>query len=548
LKTTEEQALEAFERIKLPSAVAQHLAMKVMGKPYKLFPWVAYVEREIVSMLSRPGREVLILSVPPQSGKTTYCGMWLPTWYLGMNPDDLVIFVAYSGDYAGTWGRRVRDIIDFYGRDLFDVGLNRSEQAINAWKTDRGFGGMLSAGIDGGITGNPGHFIIIDDVIKNMQEAGSPTTKRHHIEEWDGSISARFQENTKVLITATRWSEDDLSGEVYQRSIEEGYEGIPVRMIKIKAIAHPGDEVIGSMSDFEKEQWRDELGRKIGDHLRGQHSADFFRQKKASISRYVWNSLYQADPSAREGSMFPPDNWGWYDPDEPLDWTHKLRMWDVAATEGAGDWTVGSLAARLVDGRIAVLDVQRKQLSSSGVMDLVKKTASQDTSLVQIRMEQERAGAGKSTIGHYETEMVGYDFGGVKAEGEKISRFMPYSDLQQRGHVLLPRRKDGSSPAWVAPFVEEHRLQMPPVDGKARGPKNDDQIDTMAYVILELHGVQPVEIFDPGQLNQDGISQIVAMAEAAGYQLQPDVSALRVQLGQRSVSGLIEQPAPIDAG
>jgi predicted phage terminase large subunit-like protein len=517
LLTPDEVALDHFNKIKLPSALAQHLAPKVMGRPYRLYPWVAFMERQIIEMLARPGREVLIISVPPQSGKTTYCGMWVPTWYIGMNPDNQVIFVTYSGEYGGGWGRRVRDIIDIYGRDLFDVGLNKSQQAVNDWKTDRGFGGMLSAGIDGGITGNPGHLIIIDDVIKNMQEAGSPTTKRHHMEEWDGSISARFQEETKVLITATRWAEDDLSGEIYKRSIEEDYDGLPVRMIKIKAIATPEDDVLGSMSDEEKEEWRDELGRKMGQHLRGQHSADFFREKKASISPYVWSALYQADPAAREGALFPPENWGWYDPDEPLDWVSKMRMWDVAATEGAGDYTVGSLGAKLYDGRIAVLDVNRFRKASSGVMDEVKRTAEVDTAGVAIRMEQERAGAGKSTIGHYKDALVGYDFAGVRAEGEKISRFIPYSDLQQRGHILLPKRKDGTSPDWVAPFIEEHRLQMPPIDGKARGPKNDDQIDTMAYVILELHGVQPVEIFDPAAVNPDGLTQIQELAESLGY-------------------------------
>jgi predicted phage terminase large subunit-like protein len=291
-------------------------------------------------------------------------------------------------------------------------------------------------------------------------------------------------------------------------------------MLRLKAIAAPDDDQLASMEPEELEAWRDELGRRHGQHLTGQFSAEFFRQKKASISSYVWNALYQADPAAREGSLFPPDNWGWYDPDEPLDIIKKMRVWDIAASEGDGDYSVGTLGAKLIDGRLAVLDVQRFRKASAGVMDEVKRCAVADGRFVPIRMEQERAGAGKSTIGHYETELKGYDFEGLRAEGEKISRFMPYSDLQQRGHVLLPRRKDGTSPTWVEPFIEEHRLQMPAIDGKARGPKNDDQIDTMAYVVIELHGTAPVEIFDPGTLNLEGISQIQELAERHGYVLQ----------------------------
>ena len=519
--STDREAEELAWRIMLPSRVAQHLAMDVMGRPYIVYPWIEYIEREIVSMFARPGREVLIISVPPQEGKSTYSGMWLPFWLIGLRPDEQGIFVAYNDEYAGTWGMRVRSLVERFGAELFGIGLHKSQQAINNWKTTRGFGGMLSAGILGGITGNPGFWIIIDDVIKTMEDAGSPTIKRKHLDEWDGSISSRFQENTKILITATQWAEDDLSNEVYRRSIEEAYEGIPVRMIRIKAIAEPDEDEELSMTEAERGRWRDCLGRRIGETLQGQHSRQFFLEKRASVSPYVWSALYQASPSARKGSMFPPENWGWYDPDDVPTFDEIRRGWDTASTEDGGDWTVGAGVARHVRSdrmqKIYILDVNRFQKKVSDVRDQVLRTAKVDGMGVRILMEEERAGAGKSVIQGYEADLKGWDFEGVRPDGEKVSRYTNYSDLQQRGHVLLPRRADGTSPDWVQAFIAEHKQQMP--DG--RGPRHDDQIDAVALCINDIYGLGPIEILDPSSVetNYDAESDIFDIANAHGVEI-----------------------------
>lgn len=496
--TTELQQEQHAWRIMLPSRVATYLGPQVLGRPYKVYPWIEYLEQEVIEMFRRPGREVKIISVPPQEGKTTYCGMWLPFWLTGMFPDQQGIFISYSDEYSGGWGLRVRNLVDFYGEELFNIGLNKSKQAINDWKTTRGFGGWLWAGIGGGITGNPGHWIIVDDVIKNMEEASSPTTKRKHLEEWDGSISARFQEETKVLIVATRWAEDDLSGEIYLRSIAEDYEGIPVSMVRIKAVAEPDEDDELSMDEAERAAWRDPLGRMIGQTLEGQHSRQFFLEKRASVSPYVWSALYQASPSFRQGSMFPPANWGWYDPDELPDRFDQIRRgWDIAATEGAGDWTVGAHVAKHVRPdkmqKIYILDINRFQKSVSGVKDQIMGTARADGVGVRILLEQERSGAGKSVVEGYMDDLMAWDVEGIRPDLEKVARYTNYADLQQRGHVLLPRRKDGTSPDWVQPFIAEHKMMMP--DG--RKPRYDDQLDAVAVCINDMYGLGPIEIYDP---------------------------------------------------
>jgi predicted phage terminase large subunit-like protein len=485
------QAQEHLAKILTPTRMAKATSMEVMGREYVIHPWIAFIERKILAMLNRPGREVMIISVPPQSGKTTFCGFFLPSWYLGLNPDNLVIFVSYSDDYSASWGVRCRTFMENFGPSLFNVGLNKSQQSQNNWRTDKGFGGMLSAGIGGGITGNPGHFIIIDDVVKNMLEALSPATKKMHINEWDGSISARFQENTKVLITATRWAEDDLSGQLLERANQPGYleeGGIPITEIKIKAEAEPDEVDLLKMSDEELAEWTDFLGRHRGETLQGQHSPAFFREKKRSVGPYTWSTLYQASPTAQKGSLFPREKWGYFDLADRPRMIATVRVWDLAASEGAGDWSVGVLMGKDREGNFYVLDRQRFQHSGDKVMDFVKQQGKVDGRNVPIRIEEERAGAGKSLIAVYRSEMQGWDVAGVKAEGQKISRFMPYSSYQQAGKILLPNGE-----WWLEEWITEHKQQMP--DG--RGPRNYDQIDTAAYGVLELVDYMPIEIADP---------------------------------------------------
>jgi predicted phage terminase large subunit-like protein len=515
MPTEIEQTQLLLSRMATPSRMAMYTSMKFMGRQWEPHPWILYLERQVLAMLKRPGREVMIVSVPPQSGKTTFSGLFLPCWYLGMNPDDLVIFVAYNDEYASSWGTKCRNFMQQFGAELFNVGLDPNQQAQSNWRTQRGFGGMLSAGILGGLTGNPGHFIIIDDVIKTMEDANSPTVKRKHLGEWDGSISSRFQENTKVLITATQWAEDDLGGEIYARSLAEYYDGIPVTRIRIKAIAEPDEEERLELSPEELANWRDFLGRREGEHLQGQHSAGFFKQKKASVAPFTWSSLYQASPTSLEVSMFPREAWRWYDPDDKPRMAVKMRVWDLAASEGDGDWTCGALVGKDVNGDYYVLDMQRFQRSGDKVMTAVKAQAQVDGWGCPIRIEEERNGAGKSVIAFYKTELLGRDIDHVKAEGEKVSRFTPYSSLQQQFKVKLPRFSDGSSPPWVPHFIAEHKQQQ--ADG--RGPRHDDQIDTVAYAILEMLDRGVVEIADQQQYDRTDSDVISDRLASLGYAL-----------------------------
>jgi predicted phage terminase large subunit-like protein len=517
-----------------PAALGRHIGKDFMGEQYKIYPWLLELERQVLEVLYRPGNEILIVSVPPQEGKSTYCSMLLPAWYLGRNPGKQVINISYNQDQASKWGLRTMLLMKRYGNDLFGVKVHPDSDAAHDWKMANGFGGMMSAGIRGGITGNPGDLIICDDTLKGAEDMNSPTIKRKNLEEWDDAITNRFQENTKVIVPATRWCDDDLSGEIYQRSQQPGYDGYPVTVLNFKALAEPDPDEMREMiaehacskceglrhdpdaspqRDYAKydrlaehvareANWLDPaLGRKYGEGLGGQHSTKFFRRKRASTPLGRWMSMHQGVTTFGASGMFPEEDWRfWAYDDEEADlgpgdirisrnaeFGKIVRVWDIASSPGGGDWTVGSKVARDQRSRILVLDRERFQYGPGMVDERIKQVAESDGHEVAILIEKERSGAGETVVDNYKRTMLGYYVDEAKAEGDKESRATPASIEQNKNNCYLPRNA-----WWTQEWIKEHS-QM---DGKGKRPKHDDQIDTFAYAVKHLVGSGDSHIFD----------------------------------------------------
>lgn len=341
--------------------------------------------------------------------------------------------------------------------------------------------------------------IIIDDLIKNAIEARSKASKSGHLSEWDGTIHTRLQPGGTVVIIATRWAEDDLSGALIARMDEPGYDGPQWEVLEFPAFAEPSDREERDVEDIDA--WRDILGRSAGEVLDcrfsrvpGREPDDYFNMKKSSMDMLAWSALYQQKPSSREGGMFPVENWQYYEPGEEPVPDKEVRVWDLAATEGGGDWTAGTKIARCGD-RFYITDVRRFRKNAGGVQDEVLRCAGIDGFGAKIMIEEERGGSGKSVTEAFRRLLVGHTVEPAKAEGSKESRATPYSAEQHKRRVFLPRP---GSVSWdVNAFIDEHKRMM----GDGRRGAHDDMVDTAAYAMLELLGSGIVEMWVPNQSN-----------------------------------------------
>lgn len=149
------------------------------------------------------------------------------------------------------------------------------------------------------------------------------------------------------------------------------------------------------------------------------------------------------------------------------DWPHdapNVRYWDLAATEGGGDWTAGARMAEQ-DGIFYIVDVQHAQLTAGSVEALVKVTAELDKVTTSIAIEQEPGSSGKGTVDHYARHVLkGYIFKGVLSSGAKEERIKPFAAAAEAHNVKLVRA------GWNESLLEE--LVAFPTKGV-----HDDQVD-----------------------------------------------------------------------
>ena len=131
----------------------------------------------------------LMIFMPPRHGKSELTSKYYPAWYLGHNPDKRVILTSYEADFAASWGYKVRNILQEHGKSLFGINLSQKSSAKNRWDILGHTGGMITAGIGGAITGKGADLLIIDDPIKNAEEAQSRTYRQ---KTYDWYISTAF--------------------------------------------------------------------------------------------------------------------------------------------------------------------------------------------------------------------------------------------------------------------------------------------------------------------------------------------------------------------
>ena len=185
------------------------------------------------------------------------------------------------------------------------------------------------------------------------------------------------------------------------------------------------------------------------------------------------------------GSMFQRNDFVLVDPFEVPEISTSsarvVRYWDLAATEPSysnpnPDWTVGTLM--MFDKGIAwVLDVQRVRVKGDKVEELIGRTAREDGPAVSIRMEQEPGSAGKNLVDQYARYVVhGYDFAGIRATGDKVTRSRPFAAAVANGNVRVIR---GS---WLTAWLDE-------MSSFPEASNHDDQVDSSVGAFSFLAGL-----------------------------------------------------------
>lgn len=244
----------------------------------------------------------LIICMPPQNGKSEAVSRRLPAYLFGKKPDCKIISCSYSADLAQRMNRDVQRIIDTpeYSTLFPDSYLNESNVRSDAHGSYMrnsdifeivGHEGVYrSCGIGGGITGMSMDYGIVDDYLKNREEAESPTIRNKIYEWYTDVLGTREQGDSSILITATRWHEDDLIGRLLDKASKDP-DADQWEVINLPAMSEEVRPEYDMRTGPDQPLWP------------WKYSLKWLQKRKANVPVYTWLSLYQQRPSAAAGNL-----------------------------------------------------------------------------------------------------------------------------------------------------------------------------------------------------------------------------------------------------
>lgn len=234
----------------------------------------------------------LMVFMPPRHGKNMQITECLPSYFLGRYPDKRVIVLSYSAELATRFGRENRKKIAQYGQ-LFDIELSKVNAGAAAFDIQNRRGGLLSVGIGGSVTGQGADLLIIDDPVKNREEAESKTIRDKIFAEFQSTAYTRLQAGAAIIIVMTRWHEDDLCGRLLAQSPDEW------EVLSLPALAEQDDA----------------LNRRVGEPLWPEmgYDAAWAEQTQRVVGSYAFAALYQQRPAPAGGGLIKRSWWRFYD-------------------------------------------------------------------------------------------------------------------------------------------------------------------------------------------------------------------------------------------
>lgn len=360
-------------------------------------------------------RPIIIFGAPPQHGKSDMVSRYFPAFAFGKYPDLRIAGLSYAMGLASNMNRDVQRIMMSEEYKVLFPDTRLSERRVvtvetQAKRNSEEFeivgrrGAYVGQGVGGPLTGKRVDLGIIDDPIKNAQEALSERIKDGVWSWYVSTFITRLSKNSGQIIMATRWAMDDLSGrvaEAYPRA----------KVLTFPAIDDDGNALVP-----------------------GLHPIDKLRETEETLGDYFWSAMYQQRPIPSGGGVCKPGN---------IEVVGALpaglrpvRGWDLAASDGKGDWTVGAKLA-VKDGITYICDVVRLRGGPEEVERTIVNTARADDCVQSI--PQDPGQAGKAQARYLSTKLQGISFEFTPESGDKTTRASPLAAQINVGNVKMLR-------------------------------------------------------------------------------------------------------------
>ena len=276
------------EAISLLAARNSLAAYAVAQKPdYDLAPHAQLII-EHLEALERGEFKQLFVALPPQNGKSTLCAQLMPAWWMGRHPSHHVIMSSYSQELVEDHSISCRGYMasDFHRTIFPECAIDDRYTAKHDFRTTKG-GAVRAVGRGGSITGRGADLYVMDDLIKDKEEARSDTERRKLWNWLNTVVLTRRRPDARLLSVGTRWDTDDVMG----RELSE--HGKQWKVLELPAIAN-----------------RDEGWRKEGEALwPDRYSLEWLEDMRDRLPRDDWMALYQQRPTRDGDENCFADEW-----------------------------------------------------------------------------------------------------------------------------------------------------------------------------------------------------------------------------------------------
>jgi predicted phage terminase large subunit-like protein len=379
---------------------------------------------------------------------------FFPAWYMGRNPDHYVVTATYAQELADDFGRKVKNQIeDAAFQAIFPgVGLADDSKSAKRFHIEGSLGGyehqttqrgaFYAVGVGGPLTGRGAHLLLIDDPVKNREEAESEIIRKKTKDWYTSTAYTRLMPGGRIVLIQTRWHEDDLSGWLLAEHEHEGW-----TVLNLPAINDNGEAL-----------WPE------------QYPVEALEQIQRAIGPRDWSALYQQRPTPETGDYFKRE---WLIPVETIPPLHEMAVYggsDYAVTADGGDYTVHAVVGVDYEGRLYLLDLWRAQASSDVWVDAFCALVRRYKPIGWA----EETGQIKSGVGPFLTKrMVESQSFTVREQfptrGDKAVRAQSIRGRMAMQGLHVPRNAP-----WLSDFIAE--LMSFPVG------VHDDQVDAIGLV------------------------------------------------------------------
>ena len=470
--------LQARQELAKRELARRHLlAFILRNEPNYMAGWVHKVICEELMQFSQDvvdGKAPrLMLTMPPRHGKSMIASQYFPAWHMGNHPSHEFINTSYAQSLQMDFSRKVQELVrsqDY--RLLFDgLRITKNNEAVERWGLsdkdgERTGGGLLAAGVGGPITGRGAHILLVDDPVKNREEADSQTIREQAKGWYSSTAYTRLAPGGGVLIIQTRWHDDDLAGWLLNEMAEAEKE------LRDTGV-YPEEADRWRVIDFPAIATEDEKYRKKGEALHNErYPIGALKKIKRTLAPRDWAALYQQNPQVEEGAYFEKKMVRYYESNPPK-YMDIYCAGDLAiAKNEQADFSVFLVAGVDEHENIYMLDEFRGRWNAEEIVDVMFK--------IHKIWKPRRFGLEKGHISQTMDSFLQRRIRDAKlyeliieelkpGKRDKELRARPIQGLMAHGKVLWPQ-----GALWVPDYINE-LLRFP------NGVK-DDRVDAAAWM------------------------------------------------------------------